>query len=65
MLDENQAGKPPCKESDVARTTGQRHPMIVRSLWWTAAGLTLLAVFSMYLQPDFLVLLANQIWLCF
>ena len=39
--------------------------MIVRSLAWTAVGLILLAVFTMYLQPDFLVLLANQIWLCF
>lgn len=46
-------------------TTGKRHPMIVRSLAWTAVGLILLAVFAMYLQPDFLVLLANQIWLCF
>ncbi|MDO8769057.1 MAG: hypothetical protein Q7K57_10190 [Burkholderiaceae bacterium] len=44
---------------------GQRHPLVVRSLAWTAVGLILLAVFTMYLQPDFLVLLANQIWLCF
>ena len=30
-----------------------------------AAGVVLAAVFAAYLQPDFLVLLANQIWLCF
>ena len=30
-----------------------------------AAAVVLTAVFVAYLQPDFLVLLANQIWLCF
>lgn len=55
---------PPCRELKVA-TTGQQHPMMVRSLAWAAVALILLAVFGLYLQPDFLVLLANQIWLCF
>ena len=27
--------------------------------------LVLLAVFSLYLQPDFLMTLGNQIWACF
>ncbi|MEI7763212.1 MAG: hypothetical protein WCI85_08270 [Comamonadaceae bacterium] len=33
-------------------------------LFVTAAGL-LLAVFSLYVRPDFLVTLANQVWGCF
>ena len=35
----------------------------------TAAGLgvaaALLAVFTLYLRPDFLLLLADQVWTCF
>ena len=30
-----------------------------------AAGAALAAVFSLYLQPDFMVLLAQQVWACF
>ena len=30
-----------------------------------AAILALLAVFALYTQPDFMVLLANQVWSCF
>ena len=45
--------------------TNNRHPVLTRSLMWAAVTIVLLAVFAMYLQPDFLVLLANQIWLCF
>ena len=29
------------------------------------AAVVLAAVFAAYSQPDFLVLLANQVWLCF
>ena len=47
------------------RQTSNRHPMLTRSLIWAGVTSVLLAVFAMYLQPDFLVLLANQIWLCF
>lgn len=36
-----------------------------RLLLWSAATATLLAVFSLYTQPDFLVQLANQVWTCF
>jgi hypothetical protein len=31
----------------------------------TAAVAVLLGVFSLYLRPDFLVDLANQVWACF
>lgn len=34
------------------------------SLYGAAAAL-LLAVFALYTRPDFLVLLANQVWACF
>lgn len=42
-----------------------RRHIVAHSLAWLGGVLVLLAVFSLYLQPDFLVLLANQIWLCF
>ncbi len=32
---------------------------------WLAASAVLLAVFALYTQPDFLVVLANQVWACF
>ncbi len=32
---------------------------------WTAALLALAGVFALYLQPDFVVDLANQVWACF
>ena len=34
-------------------------------LVWAAIVLVLLAVFSLYLQSDFLMTLGNQIWACF
>ena len=36
-----------------------------RLLVWTLVVLVLLAVFSLYLKPDFLMTLGNQIWACF
>ena len=36
-----------------------------RLLIWATIVLALLAVFSLYLQPDFLMTLGNQIWACF
>jgi hypothetical protein len=30
-----------------------------------AVFLILLAVFSLYVQPDFMVMLTNQMWACF
>ena len=32
---------------------------------WTGAVLALLGIFSLYLRPDFMVMLANQVWACF
>jgi len=32
---------------------------------WCAALAVLLAVFSLYLQPEFMVTLAQQVWACF
>ena len=35
---------------------------------WVSTGLAvavLLAVFSLYTRPDFLLTMANQLWLCF
>jgi len=34
-------------------------------LAWLAATAALLAVFALYTQPDFLVVLSNQVWACF
>ena len=36
-----------------------------RWLWYFAAGLLLAAAASLYLQPDFMVQMANQVWACF
>ena len=36
-----------------------------RLLFWTLVIGVLLAVFFLYTQPDFMVLLANQVWACF
>jgi hypothetical protein len=35
--------------------------------WWpyAVALLALLAVYTAYLQPDFMVALANEVWACF
>ncbi len=36
-----------------------------RVLAYALALLALLAVFSLYLQPEFMVSLAQQVWACF
>jgi hypothetical protein len=36
-----------------------------RLLLWAAAAVALAAVFMAYIRPEFMVDLANQIWLCF
>ena len=38
---------------------------MARALVGMAAVLVLLGVFGLYLQPDFMVQMANQIWSCF
>ncbi len=42
-----------------------RNRRLVQAIGYGTALLVLLAVFSAYLQPDFLVTLANQVWACF
>ncbi|MGB7422709.1 MAG: hypothetical protein WA917_12695 [Comamonas sp.] len=37
----------------------------IRILLWLASLLTLAAVLMLYLQPGFMVLLAEQVWACF
>lgn len=39
--------------------------MVHRVLIWGAAIAALGAVFMAYIRPEFMVELANQIWLCF
>ena len=34
-------------------------------LLYAAAVAVLLGVFSLYIRPEFLVMLANQVWACF
>lgn len=36
-----------------------------RGLWLLAVTASLGAVFGLYLQPDFLIQLSNQLWACF
>ena len=38
---------------------------LMQTLTWLAATTALLGVFALYTQPDFLVVLANQVWACF
>ena len=38
---------------------------MARLLGWSMAAGALAAVFSLYLQPHFLVTLAEQVWGCF
>ena len=42
-----------------------RHPMLRQTLIGAICVGALLAVLSMYLQPEFLLTLANQVWGCF
>lgn len=46
-------------------TSAGRPPRILRALGWTVAVLACLAVFGMYTVPDFMVMLADQMWSCF
>lgn len=40
-------------------------PLLVRAALWALALSALLAVLALYTRPDFLVMLADQIWACF
>jgi len=41
------------------------HATTLKRLAAAAALLVLLAVFMLYLQPDFMLTLADQVWACF
>ncbi len=40
-------------------------PLVWRVLAWAAAILACLAVFGLYTDPEFMVLLADKVWSCF
>ena len=42
-----------------------RQATLRRMLAYALALVVLLAVFSLYLQPEFMVSLAQQVWACF
>ena len=60
------------KRRFIARASGNSHKVremqrqrLTRISAWLAACAVLLGVFALYTQPDFLVVLANQVWSCF
>jgi hypothetical protein len=40
-------------------------PWLLRTGIWCAVLLALAAVFAAYTRPDFMLMLANQVWACF
>ena len=42
-----------------------RNPYLQRLVWYGLAVAGLSGVFAMYLQPEFMVTLAQQVWACF
>jgi hypothetical protein len=38
---------------------------LIKALAYGGAVIVLLAVFTLYMRPDFLVSMSNQIWTCF
>jgi hypothetical protein len=36
-----------------------------RAAVWAVALVAMAGVFALYVQPDFMVLMANQVWACF
>jgi uncharacterized protein (DUF983 family) len=45
--------------------TSRPLPLWQRVLVWVAITLVLMAVFALYLLPEFMVTLADQVWACF
>ena len=41
-----------------------RWPAYRRMTIWLVVSLALAGVFALYVQPDFMVLLADQVWAC-
>lgn len=54
---------PAASEQTPHRTPAR--PLVWRVLAWAAAILACLAVFAMYTMPEFMVMLADQVWNCF
>ncbi|MGB4115470.1 MAG: hypothetical protein WBK51_02870 [Polaromonas sp.] len=42
-----------------------KRPRIAQTMAWLAVTAASLGVFALYTQPDFLVVLSNQVWACF
>jgi len=42
-----------------------QRPHLIRALAWVAALLSALAVLMLYTRPEFLVMVADQLWACF
>ena len=40
-------------------------PWLIRGAAWSATLAVLAGVLMLYLQPDFLVMLADRLWACF
>ena len=51
--------------SEIRPAWGVSLSAIASSARWLAAMLVLVAVLSLYGHPDFVVQLANQLWICF
>ena len=45
-------------------TARWRH-LLTRAVWSTGLVVVLALVMSLYVQPDFMVIMAQQIWACF
>ena len=43
----------------------QQHLTAKKLLAWVAVAAVLAAVFMAYIRPEFMLDLANQVWLCF
>lgn len=59
----------PALPSPAMTQTASPRPRWLSVTWrlsaWVALVLTMLAVFSLYLRPDFLMGMADQLWACF
>lgn len=40
-------------------------PLWQRAALWLLAATALAGVFALYLEPDFMLTMANQVWACF
>lgn len=48
-----------------AHSQRPQRPIWQRALAWLVVALVLLAVFGLYLDPDFMLTIAEQTWACF